>query len=146
MGDAARAPLARLVADGIEKIEASFEALLADAGYALLEAKRVSQMAIDVVTATELLVQAGLDPAKAALAECFVHRHMLNLDLHAKRITSGDATAWSVRHDSRPLSGGRRRRESRLDTGRTWLESPHEHRAPGVVFVRRSPRSVESAG
>jgi alkylation response protein AidB-like acyl-CoA dehydrogenase len=92
MQDADRAPLVRLVAEGIGKIEQTFGALLADAGYALLEAKRVSQMVIDVVTGTELLVQAGLAAEKLVLAECFVSRHMLNLDLHAKRISDGDAT------------------------------------------------------
>jgi hypothetical protein len=92
MADPERAALARLVLDGVDTIEGTFGSLVADADYALLEAKRVSHMVIDVVTATELLVQAGLDADKLALAECFTRRHMLNLDLHAKRITSGDAT------------------------------------------------------
>lgn len=92
MRDPGRAALAQLVALGVGKIEQSLGSLVADAGYALLEAKRVSQMVIDVVTGTELLVQAGLESDKLVLAECFIHRHMLNLDLHAKRITSGDAT------------------------------------------------------
>jgi len=74
-----------------------FDGLKAELGaieddYALLEAKRVSQMVIDVVTSTELLAQAALDPAKLVLAECFINRHMLNVELHAKRITGGDAS------------------------------------------------------
>jgi len=58
----------------------------------LLNAKRISQMVIDVVVSAELLQQAAADPDKRALATIFITRHMLSVRMNADRISSGDAT------------------------------------------------------
>ena len=65
--------------------------LLGDPQYALLNAKRVSEMAIDVMVA-EFLFQAGYSEAKRELASTFVHRRMLAVEMSARRISSGDAS------------------------------------------------------
>ena len=70
----------------------SFGALIEDPRYALLNAKRVCQMAIDVIAGTELVCQAAVHPDKLALAQTFINRHMLNVEAHARRIASGDAS------------------------------------------------------
>jgi hypothetical protein len=49
-------------------------------------------MSIDVISATELLCQAELHDDKLMLAQTFVNRHMINVEGHARRIASGDAT------------------------------------------------------
>jgi len=92
MQDEDRQPLAERVVDGITWMERSFGALLDDPQYALMSAKRVCQMAIDVIAATELLCQSVLHADKLALAQTFVNRHMLNVEGHARRIASGDAS------------------------------------------------------
>jgi alkylation response protein AidB-like acyl-CoA dehydrogenase len=92
MEDEERRPVAERVVDGIEWIEKSFGALVEDPQYALLSAKRVCQMSIDVISATELLCQAELHDDKLMLAQTFVNRHMINVEGHARRIASGDAT------------------------------------------------------
>jgi len=47
---------------------------------------------IDVVVAAELLFQAEVLPNKFELAASFIHRNMLVVDMHAKRIQSGDVS------------------------------------------------------
>jgi len=84
--------LVELVAKGIEWIEQSLPALMGDPQYALLNAKRVCEMVIDVVVGAELLVQAGISEQRLELARSFVHRHMLAVEANARRISSGDAT------------------------------------------------------
>lgn len=80
------------VADGIRALTDSLPALLGDLRYALLNAKRVSDMVIDVLVAAELLFQAAAIPEKSELATAFVHLRMLHVDLNARRIQSGDAS------------------------------------------------------
>jgi alkylation response protein AidB-like acyl-CoA dehydrogenase len=84
--------LVALAAKGIEWIEQSLPALMGDPQYALLNAKRVCEMVIDVVVAAELLLQAGVSEQRLELARSFVHRHMLAVEANARRISSGDAT------------------------------------------------------
>ena len=55
-------------------------------GYALLRAKLLAEMVIDCAAATELLHQAGADPARLPLAEAFIHRHALECEHKARRI------------------------------------------------------------
>jgi alkylation response protein AidB-like acyl-CoA dehydrogenase len=83
---------AKLVSEGIAAITASLPDLMNDPSYALLNAKRVCDMVIDVVVAAELLFQAQAVPAKFELAASFIRRNMLMVDLHAKRIQSGDVS------------------------------------------------------
>jgi alkylation response protein AidB-like acyl-CoA dehydrogenase len=73
-------------------ISQSLPALMGDPQYALLNAKRVCEMVIDVFVAGELLLQAGLDEAKQALAHSFINRRMLAVEMNARRIASGDAS------------------------------------------------------
>ncbi len=75
-----------------ESINDAIPALMGDPQYALLNAKRVCEMVIDVVVAAELLQQAKLSEARHALAECFIRRRMLHVDLNAQHIKGGDAT------------------------------------------------------
>jgi alkylation response protein AidB-like acyl-CoA dehydrogenase len=85
--------LVDLVCEAINKwITESIPALMGDPQYALLNAKRVSEMVIDVVVAAELLMQANLSEAKRALATSFVHRRMPAVEMNARRISSGDAS------------------------------------------------------
>ena len=78
--------------DGIEWIHKSLPALMGDPQYALLNAKRVCEMVIDVVVAAELLPQAPYSDDKRELAASFIHRRMLVVEMNARRIGSGDAT------------------------------------------------------
>jgi 3-(methylthio)propanoyl-CoA dehydrogenase len=84
--------LAALVSTGIDDIQKSVPALMGDPQYALLNAKRVCEMVIDVVVCSELLMQAGLSEQRRALATAFVHRRMPVVEQNAHRILSGDAT------------------------------------------------------
>ncbi len=84
--------LAQRVSDGIEAINESLSALLTDFDYALLNAKRISQMVIDVVVSAELLLQAAKAEEKLTLAAAFINRHMLSVEMNSKRISSGDAS------------------------------------------------------
>ena len=85
--------LVALVCDAIDRwIHPSMPALMGDPQYALLNAKRVCEMVIDVVVAAELLMQSGLSDEKRDLAASFIHRHMLAVEMNARRISSGDAS------------------------------------------------------
>ena len=71
----------------------SLPALMGDPQYALLNAKRVCEMVIDVVVAAELLLPgATLARSKLELAASFIHRRMLAVEMNARRISSGDAS------------------------------------------------------
>jgi len=84
------------VREGLEWINKSLPALMSDPNYALLNAKRICEMVIDAMVSAELLLQAGAygedHEAKIELARTFIHRHMLAVELNAKRISSGDAS------------------------------------------------------
>lgn len=82
--------LVQEVCDGIGHLNGSVEALMGDPQYALLNAKRVSEMIIDVLVATELLQQSALSEEKHLLATSFVHRRMLAVEMSARRISRGD--------------------------------------------------------
>jgi hypothetical protein len=84
--------LVRLVCDGINKLTGTVGALMGDPQYALLNAKRVCEMVIDVVVSAELLFQAEGGNGKRELAASFIHRHMPAVEVNARRIASGDAT------------------------------------------------------
>ena len=80
------------VCGGIDWINQSLPALMESLEYALLNAKRISQMVIDVLVSTELLEEAQASDDKADLAMAFIHRHMLAVEMNARRIASGDAS------------------------------------------------------
>ncbi len=75
----------------IEKwIRTSLPSLLEDPRYALLNAKRLAEMVIDVVAAAELLHQASRSEAKRLAARSFLDRRSLAIEMGARRIQSGD--------------------------------------------------------
>lgn len=78
--------------EAIELIEKALPALMSDLSYALLNAKRVCEMVIDVVVGTELLCQVRHDASRDALATSFINRHSQAVRMNAERISSGDAT------------------------------------------------------
>ena len=84
--------LVQQVDAGIEWISKSLMTLMADPRYALLNAKRLCEMVIDVLLAAELLQQATHSEEKLVLATTFIHRRMLAVEMNARRISSGDAS------------------------------------------------------
>jgi hypothetical protein len=88
----AHAELVDQVHRGIEWIHKSLSAVMGDPRYALLNAKRLCDMVIDVMVAAELLAQAPLSDAKRELAASFIHRRMLVVETNARRIGTGDAS------------------------------------------------------
>jgi alkylation response protein AidB-like acyl-CoA dehydrogenase len=84
--------LVEQVHGGIEWINQSLTALMADPRYALLNAKRLCEMVIDVIVASELLQQARHSEDKHVLAITFINRRMLAVEMGARRIQSGDAS------------------------------------------------------
>jgi alkylation response protein AidB-like acyl-CoA dehydrogenase len=87
-----RPELVKLVCDGVKAIRDGVPMLMGDPQYALLNAKRVCQMVIDVVVSAELLCQADISEGRLELAQSFVHRHIPAVQLNAGRISSGDAS------------------------------------------------------
>ena len=90
--DAQAPDLVAQVRTGMEWIHTSLTALMADPRYALLNAKRLCEMVIDVLVASELLQQAVHDEEKLVLATTFIHRRMPAVEMKARRIGSGDAS------------------------------------------------------
>ena len=84
--DPNRAALAGRVREAITKVEQTLGTLAADMGYALLRARMMAEMVIDVIAATELLKQAGADPSRVDVAEGFIRRRMLAVEHGARRI------------------------------------------------------------
>ena len=81
--------LAAGVRAGIERINEASPALLQDFGYALLCSRHVAEMVICVIVATELLRQAAVAPERFDLAASWVNRKMLEVEMHAKRVSEG---------------------------------------------------------
>jgi alkylation response protein AidB-like acyl-CoA dehydrogenase len=84
--------LVEQVHGGIAWINQSLTALMADPRYALLNAKRLCEMVIDVLVASELLQQSVHSEEKLVLATTFINRRMLAVEMNARRIGSGDAS------------------------------------------------------
>ena len=86
------AELVEKIAGGIGWIEKSLPSLMGDPEYALLNAKRLCDMVIDVLVAAELVLQAHKSAEKQDLATAFANRHMLAVEMNARRISSGDTS------------------------------------------------------
>jgi alkylation response protein AidB-like acyl-CoA dehydrogenase len=99
--DSSRSELAKKVIEMTHRIEQATGAMLRDFGYALLRAKLLSQMVIDVAAATELLPQAGADPRRRDLAEAFVLRRLHDTELSARRIEAN--AEGRIERDARVL-------------------------------------------
>lgn len=86
MVDETRVDLARRVCEAAERVEGSLKVLYSDPAYALLRAKLVAEMVIDVIAAAELLTQVRADPGRLDIAEAFIVRRVLAVDHAARRI------------------------------------------------------------
>jgi hypothetical protein len=84
--DPERSGLAKKVLEMTHRIDQAVKVLFADVGYALLRARLLAEMVIDVTAATELLHQAGADSGRRDLAEAFVLRRSLEVEHAARRI------------------------------------------------------------
>ena len=84
--------LVQQVFDGMRFVTETSTALMGDPQYALLNAKRVSDMVVDVVTGAELLLQAQHSALKVDVAGSFIRRHIPTVEMNARRIRGGDAT------------------------------------------------------
>jgi alkylation response protein AidB-like acyl-CoA dehydrogenase len=84
--DPTRAHLAKRVVEMTHRVDQATKALFADLDYALSRAKLLARMVIDVAAATELLHQAGADPARCDVAEAYVVRRFLETEHAARRI------------------------------------------------------------
>lgn len=84
--------LVQLVYSGLGWINSCINALMGDQQYALLNAKRLSEMVIDVVVSAELLLQSDLSEDRRYLAQTFIHRHVANVEMNARRVAVGDSS------------------------------------------------------
>jgi hypothetical protein len=66
-------------------------ALMADFGYALLSARALADVVIDVIVASELLKQAAADKRRFDLAASWVNRQMLDVESKTRRIAEGSS-------------------------------------------------------
>lgn len=90
--DESLAGFATQVSKGIEQVNDASVALIKDPSYALLSARAVAEMVIQVIVATELLRQAQADPRRVELAARWVNLKLLELEMHARRVSSGDVS------------------------------------------------------
>ncbi len=79
-------PLAERVETALTGIEEVAASLFDDITSALLRAKLMAEMVIDLISASELILQAKADPGRRDLAEAYVIRRMLDVDHAARRI------------------------------------------------------------
>ena len=77
------------VRHGIERILDASSALMSDFGYALLSARSLADVVINVIVGAELLKQAQADPRRFDLAASWVNRRMLDVEAKTQRIKQG---------------------------------------------------------
>ncbi len=83
----------QLVFTGIGWINSCLGALTGDPQYALLNAKRLCEMVIDVVVAAELLLQGDVgDETRRQLARSFASLNIPAVELNARRVAAGDSS------------------------------------------------------
>jgi alkylation response protein AidB-like acyl-CoA dehydrogenase len=80
---------AEKVRHGMDRILDASGALLADFSYALLSARSLADVVINVVVGAELLKQAAADPRRFDLAASWINRRMLDVEAKAQRIKEG---------------------------------------------------------
>ena len=97
--DPVRAELARRVRDVTVRVEGTLQVLFSDLSYALLRAKVMAAMVIDVIACTELLKQVGADPTRIDIAESFIRRRSHAAEDGARRIE--DYTEDRLERDAR---------------------------------------------
>jgi len=84
--DSQRSTLAKKVVEMTHRIDQAAAVLFSDPSYALLRAKLLAQMVIDVAASTELLHQASADPKRLDVAEAFILRRFLEVEHAGRRI------------------------------------------------------------
>jgi alkylation response protein AidB-like acyl-CoA dehydrogenase len=84
--DPMRADLAKRVEGMAKRVEESMGVLFSDIPYALLRAKLLTEMVIDVIASCELLQQVAVDRNRLDLAESFIARHAIKADYLNRRI------------------------------------------------------------
>jgi len=101
-GDAERGVLAKRVLEMMAEVEGATGVLFSDIGYALLRAKLLAEMVVDVLASTELLRQAGVAPERKDLAEAFIIRRAVEGQAMARRIEENQE--GRLERDGRVLS------------------------------------------
>jgi alkylation response protein AidB-like acyl-CoA dehydrogenase len=89
--DPERARLAKKVVEMTHRIDQAAAALFSDVSYALMRAKLLAEMVIDVAAGTELLHQAGADPTRLPVAEAWILRRALAVEHAGRRIEENAA-------------------------------------------------------
>ncbi|MCH8889948.1 MAG: acyl-CoA dehydrogenase family protein [Myxococcales bacterium] len=84
--DPLRAGLAKRVEGMAERVEESMGVMFSDISYALLRAKLLTEMVIDVIASCELLEQVVADRDRLDIAESFIARHAIKADYLNRRI------------------------------------------------------------
>jgi len=84
--DPPRAELAKRVEGMARRVEESIGVLFSDIPYALLRAKLLTEMVIDVIASCELLEQVAVDRDRLDIAESFIARHAIKADYLNRRI------------------------------------------------------------
>jgi hypothetical protein len=100
--DPKRASLTKRVLEMITHVEEATKVLFSDISYALLRSKLLAEMVIDVLASTELLRQAGVEPARLDVAESFILRRSVESEAMARRIEEN--AAGRVDRDTRVLA------------------------------------------
>jgi len=84
--DPLRAELAKRVEGMARRVEESMGVMFSDIPYALLRAKLLTEMVIDVIASCELLEQVAVDRDRLDIAESFIGRHAIKADYLNRRI------------------------------------------------------------
>jgi hypothetical protein len=84
--DPVRAALAERVEGMAVRVEEAMTVLFSDISYALLRAKLLTEMVIDVIASCELLQQVAVDPDRLDIAESFISRRAIKADHLNRRI------------------------------------------------------------
>ena len=86
--DPLRAGLAKRVEGMAARVEESMGVMFSDIPYALLRAKLLTEMVIDVIASCELLEQVGVVNDRLDIAESFIARHAIKADYLNQRIAN----------------------------------------------------------
>ena len=101
--DPLRAGLAKRVEGMAERVEESIGVMFSDISYALLRAKLLTEMVIDVIASCELLQQVVADPDRLDIAESFIARHTIKADYLSRRIAEN--ADGLLERDARLIAG-----------------------------------------
>ncbi|MCH8082791.1 MAG: acyl-CoA dehydrogenase family protein [Myxococcales bacterium] len=101
--DPLRAGLAKRVEGMAERVEESIGVMFSDINYALLRAKLLTEMVIDVIASCELLQQVVADPDRLDIAESFIASHTIKADYLSRRIAEN--ADGLLERDARLIAG-----------------------------------------